>query len=76
MLGKHNSSWPGVFTSILIRQLGGETWWCYIRCGTGHVLNLHSFRILETDWRKRGISEAIQVKRVNVQFLNVYLIQV
>ena len=35
-------------------------------CGTGHVLNLDSFRILhrEADWRKRAIKEAIQVKRV------------
>ena len=38
----------------------------YNVCDTGHVLNLDSFRILdrETDWRKRGISEAIQVKHV------------
>ena len=35
-------------------------------CETGHVLDLDSFTILEreADWRRRGIREAIYVKRV------------
>ena len=35
-------------------------------CATGHVLDLDSFTILEweADWRRRGIREAVYVKRV------------
>ena len=35
-------------------------------CETGHVLDLDSFTILEreADWRRRGMREAIYVKRV------------
>ena len=35
-------------------------------CETGHVLDLDSFTMLEgeADWRRRGIREAIYVKRV------------
>ena len=35
-------------------------------CATGHVLELDSFTILEreAEWRRRGIREAIYVKRV------------